>query len=96
MASIGVDSDDALFLYGSVIHDHHIYKSIWAPRAEVLSVQANRHNRFAVAIFKTDVIVGHMCREVSSILEFVKWPSNISCSCLVTIIDLKYSTSVCA
>ena len=71
MVSVCADSDDVMFLYKSVIRGHHIYKSIWSPRAaEVLSVvvdPANQHNHFVVAIFRTDVIVDHVPREVSRI-----------------------------
>ena len=39
MASVGADSDDAMFSYESIICGHHIYKDIWTPKiAEVLSV----------------------------------------------------------
>ena len=70
MASVGADNDDAMFSYESIIHGHYIYKDIWTPSiAEVFSCcdLINRHNRFAVAIFKTDVIVGHMPKAVNRI-----------------------------
>ena len=39
MASVGADSDDAMFSYKSVFHGHHICKDILTPRiAEFLSV----------------------------------------------------------
>ena len=52
----------------------------------------NRHDRFAVAIFKTDVIAAHMPKAVSRIQNlFNNYQALVAgCSCLAAIIDLKY------
>ena len=57
--------------WNSVIRGHHIYKDIWTPFVgEILCVEQEMHNsedRFAVAIVKTETIVGHVPRELSRI-----------------------------
>ena len=67
MASVGADGDDAMFSYESIICGHHIYKNIWTPRIAEVCDPVNRHNRFAVAILKTDVIASHVPKAVGRI-----------------------------
>ena len=68
------NGSEAIFLYESVIHGHHVYKRILAPTAaEILSVNfdpAIKHNRFAIAVLKAGTFVGHVPQEVSRIFYF--------------------------
>ena len=83
MLFVGADGSEAIFLYESVIRDHHIYKTIWPPTAaEILSVNfdpANRHDRFAIAVLKAGAIVGHVPREVSRIFFFLMSGGKVMC-----------------
>ena len=58
----------------SAIRGHHIYKSIWGPETgEILSTKKERnnpHDRFAVAVMKDKLTVGHIPREISKICWF--------------------------
>ena len=60
--------------WDSVIRGHHVYKDIWTLFiGEVLRVEQETHNvqdRFAVAIVKDDITVGHVPREVSRLVWY--------------------------
>ena len=52
------------FVTNSAIRGHHVYKSIWNPETGEMLVtkkeQGNPHDRFAVAVQKGKLIVGHL------------------------------------
>ena len=65
MASIS----EEFHVYPSVVRGHHIYKRIWTPDiGELLNViteDSNEHDAHAVAVLKSDHIVGHVPRSSS-------------------------------
>ena len=87
IASTTNDCEDAVYLHGSVIQGHHIYKSVWTPvLGEVLSVsieEGNSHDRFAVCMKRGKLIVGHVPREIScKVWCFLRHGGQ--CTCEVT------------
>ena len=55
----------------SVIRGHHVYKEVWRPvigQFSVLAEPTNCHDKRAVAIFQDAEIVGHIPRELASLL----------------------------
>ena len=70
--------------WDSVIHGHHVYKDIWTPFiGEVLRVEQETHNvqdRFAVAVVKDNITVGHVPREVSRLVwHFIEHDGTVNC-----------------
>ena len=68
----------------SVIHGHHNYQRTWTPElGEYLVCERepiNMNDRFAVAIVKDDVIVGHLPRAQSKIYSlFLLKNGTIDC-----------------
>ena len=68
------ESGDAIFVLSSVIHGHHIYKTVWSPSTgEILEAACepdNPHDHHAVCLWKTEVIVGHVPRLFGRVLFF--------------------------
>jgi len=56
------------------IRGFHVYKSLWTPEIgeELSTVQktANTHDRFAVAIHKGTLTIGHVPAEISKVCWF--------------------------
>ena len=70
--------------WDSVIRGHHVYKDIWTPFiGEVLRVEQETHNvqdRFAVAVVKDDITVGHVPCEVSCLVwHFIEHDGTVNC-----------------
>ena len=69
-----VDPPDTVHhIMDSVVHDHHIYKSVWS-RSPVIGEQlilekepANPHHKFAMAVIKDSQIVSHILKSYSEI-----------------------------
>ena len=53
----------------STVRGHHVYKRRWTPAIgeefNVLAEAGNIHDRFAVAVYRDDSIVGHLPREIA-------------------------------
>ena len=66
----------------SSVRGYHVYKTIWdAAIGEDLVCKrepSNEHDRYAVAIKKDEVIIGHLPRKISRSL-FLRRESSISC-----------------
>ena len=76
------------FTVQSVVRGHHIYKQIWTPTiGEELSVeyegQRNQHDRFAVAVRKGGITVGHVPRDLSRTFYFFLQRRGSSITCTV-------------
>uniref|UniRef100_A0A1X7UNS1 HIRAN domain-containing protein n=1 Tax=Amphimedon queenslandica TaxID=400682 RepID=A0A1X7UNS1_AMPQE len=60
-----------VFQKESVITGHHVYKTVWTPViGEELHTEVeddNEHDKYAVAVMKSNGIVGHMPRSLSRI-----------------------------
>ena len=58
----------------SVVHDHHVYKSVWSPViGEQLILEkepANPHHKFAMAVIKDSQIVSHIPKSYSEIMWY--------------------------
>ena len=56
------------YMLESTVRGHHVYKVTWTPVVgQVLHVQSNTYDRFAVATHLNDVVVGRMPREIPRI-----------------------------
>ena len=69
----------------SVVRGHHVYKEIWTPElGEVLTVckePDNIHDRHAVCVMKDGAIVGHVPRELSSMMDvFIEKGGVVTCT----------------
>ena len=76
--------DLAIFCKESVVRGHHVFKRIWTPVVgEVLTVAreaGNTEDRFAVAVTKDDMVVGHVPREFSKLCwHFLRHGGTIAC-----------------
>ena len=62
------------FIIDSIIRGFHVYKSLWTPEIgkELSTVRetANTHDRFAVAIRKGTLTIGHVPAEISKVCWF--------------------------
>ena len=70
--------------FQSCIRGFHVYKSIWTPFiGETLSCSretSNLHDPFAVKVLKTDEIVGHLPKKISSTCNiFLRKGGTITC-----------------
>ena len=74
------------FSFVSVIHGHHIYKSVWTPFVgEGLTIQReeprNRHDRLSVCVMKDRDVVGQVPREFSkTVWYFLRSGGQGSCT----------------
>jgi len=72
----------------SFVHGHHVYFTNWTPTVgEVLSVKRevlNEYDRFAVAIWKDEEVVGHVPKALSKITSFFLKYNGILVFCEVT------------
>ena len=73
------------FTVDAMIRGYHEYRQIWeAEDGEVLQCQretGNRHDLYAVATVKNDVIVGHVPRLISSLCSiFIRRGGSITCT----------------
>ena len=80
----GSTSDLAMYCKESVVRGHHVFKRIWTPVVgEVLIVAreaSNTEDRFAVAVTKDDMVVGHVPREFSKLCwHFLRHGGTIAC-----------------
>ena len=69
----------------TAVRGYHIYRDVWQPvNGEVLQCErqtSNRHDPFAVAIKKNDVVVGHVPRRFSAICSlFLRRGGSITCT----------------
>lgn len=69
----------------SCIRGYHVYKSVWdANVGEILQCKRERQNsedKYAVAVLKSGMIVGHLPRKVSRISSlFLKRGGTIECT----------------
>ena len=76
--------DLAIYCKESVVRGHHVFKRIWTPVVgEVLTVAreaGNTEDRFAVAVTKDDMVVGHVPREFSKLCwHFLRHGGTIAC-----------------
>ena len=64
-----IDSRPYKFTFSSFVTGHHIYKEIWTPQlGEIVFCYRepeNQHDRYAVAAYKDDQVIGHIPRTVS-------------------------------
>ena len=72
------------YCWESVIHGHHVYKTIWTPEiAEILHCEqetGNTEDSYAVSIVKGDTIVGHVPHEKSRIVwYFIEHNGIVNC-----------------
>ena len=78
-----MEPDREHFYLESTVRGHHVYKSIWTPFiGQVLqtSTEENGHDRFAIAVKKDDIAVGHVPREHSKVeWYFLRHGGEISC-----------------
>ena len=70
--------------WDSIICGHHVYKDIWTPFiGKLLCVEQETHNvqdRFAVAIVKDNITVGHVPCEVSHFVwHFIEHDGTVNC-----------------
>ena len=70
--------------FQSCIRGFHVYKSTWTPFiGETLLCSretSNLHNQFAVKVVKTDMIVGHLPKKISSTCSiFLRKGGTITC-----------------
>ena len=69
-----MDREFEVFVHPASIRGYHVYCSIWEAEAdELLSTlqdRGNVHDRFAVAVKKEGLTVGHLPREVSKLCWF--------------------------
>ena len=77
-------SDLAIYCKESVVRGHHVFKRIWTPVVgEVLTVAreaGNTEDRFAVAVTKDDMVVGHVPCEFSKLCwHFLRHGGTIAC-----------------
>ena len=79
MAASGSSSvEQELFTYNldSGIRGYHVYKDTWDPfEGEILNTKheiGNVMDKRAVAVLKTEVIVGHLPRENSKVFFFMR------------------------
>ena len=77
------------YFFNSFVRGYHAYKDSWDPKAgdenlELVSKEDNEHDDFSVAIKFEDLIVGHVTKNLSKIMNrFTKIPS-CSLRCKVT------------
>ena len=67
------------------VREYHIYKHIWnatmSERLECVMDPSNSHDRYAVAVEKDGMIIGHLPRKVSRVSTlFLKKGGKISCT----------------
>ena len=77
-------SDRAIYCKESVVRGHHIFKRIWTPViGEVVTVAreaGNTEDRFADAVTKDDMVVGHVPHEFSKLCwHFLRHGGTIAC-----------------
>ena len=67
----------------AMVRGYHMYKEVWcAAIGEELSCMRERNyrNLFAVAVIRSDVVIGHVQRKISSVcLTFLRRGGTISC-----------------
>ena len=76
--------DLAIYCKERVVRGHHVFKRIWTPVVgEVFTVAretGNTADRFAVAVTKDDMVVGHVPREFSKLCwYFLRHGGTIAC-----------------
>ena len=63
--------DLAIYCKEGVVRGHHVFKRIWTPvfgKVLTVAIEAgNTEDRFAVAVTKDDMVVGHVPREFSKL-----------------------------
>ena len=61
----------AIFCQESVVHRHHVYKSVWTPFVgEIFDTKkeaGNSHNRHMVAVVRDSCVLGHLPRQYSRV-----------------------------
>ena len=72
------------FSLESVIRGHHVYKAIWTPVSgellEVMVEEGNSEDQYAVGIYKSTILVGHVPRELSrTFYFFISHGGSIEC-----------------
>lgn len=72
------------FILDSIVRGHHVFKSIWTPHVgEVLPArveEGNEEDRYAVAVLKGSVVVGHVPRNLSrTFYFFLRHGGSIEC-----------------
>ena len=77
-------SDFAIYYKVSVVRGHHVLKRIWTPVvSEVFTVAreaGNTEDRFAIAVTKDDIVVGHVPRVFSKFCwHFLRLGGTIAC-----------------
>ena len=65
----------------SFVTGHHVYKDRWSPQiGEILAVrryEGNRHDPYAIGVFKGNVLVGHVPRcKKSDISSWLRTPAT--------------------
>ena len=66
------------------IRGYHVYGAIWSSTiGEILTCERDRHNttdRYAVAVMKSGIVVGHLPRKISRMCSlFLRRGGNIHC-----------------
>ena len=100
--------DLAIYCKEGVVCGHHVFKRIWTPvvgKVLTVAIEAdNTEDRFAVAVTKDDMVVGHVPREFSKLCRhFLRHGGTIafevtgrrkrSCtcsSCRIRIVDRRH------
>lgn len=64
-----IDSRPYEFSFTSFVTGHHVYKEVWTPvigeKVRFCREPENPHDRYAVAAYKDEKIVGHIPRTIS-------------------------------
>ena len=76
--------DLAIYCKESVVRGHHVFKQIWTPvvgKVLTVAIEAgNTEDRFAIAVTKDDMVVGHVPREFSKLCRhFLRHGGTIAC-----------------
>ena len=61
----------------NVVHDYHVYKSVWSPITDEQSIlkkePVNPHDEFSVAMINNSLIVGHIPKNYLQIFYCTRW-----------------------
>ena len=76
----------------SIIHGHHVYKEVWdATIGEMLEAasddqeEAKEYDKYAVGLYKRDLLVGHIPIEISSLcFHFINQDPGNKIKALIT------------
>ena len=71
----------------SVVRGHHVYKEFWVPvvgeELQVLREERNEHDRTAVSVQKSDLIVGHLPRDMARVVYYFLQREGTTGTCII-------------